>query len=139
MLKEGTCKCGLECPLDIDNVFDFDMTWYARGLSLSPGNEQMLYWGSEAAETEGSRNWMGVQSPAIEAMIERLLTSESQDDFVAAVKALDRALTTGRYVIPAWHAPVSRIAHVKELQYSETLPMYGDWLGFQPEIWWYAE
>ena len=121
------------------NVFDFDMTWYARGLSLSPGNEQNLYWGSEAADTEGSRNWMGVKSPAAEAMIERLLTSASQEDFVAATRALDRVLTTGRYVIPNWHSPISRLAHVKELKYPETLPMYGDWIGFQPDVWWYEE
>ncbi len=120
-------------------VFDFDMAWYVRGLSLSPGNEQNLYWSAEAADTEGSRNWMGMKSPAAEAMIERLLTSESQEDFVAAVKALDRVLTTGRYVIPTWHSPISRIAHAKELKYPEDLPMYGDWIGFQPDVWWYEE
>jgi peptide/nickel transport system substrate-binding protein len=120
-------------------VFDFDMTWYARGLSLSPGNEQNLYWGSEAADTEGSRNWMGVKSPAAEAMIERLLTSASQEDFVAAVKALDRVMTSGRYVIPTWHSPISRLAHVKELKFPDKLPMYGDWIGFQPDVWWYEE
>lgn len=121
------------------NAFDFDMTWYSRGLSLSPGNEQNLYWGSEAADTEGSRNWMGMKSPAAEAMIERLLTSESQDAFVAATKALDRVLTSGRYVVPVWHVPVARIAHVKELRYPKQLPMYGDWIGFQPDVWWYEE
>jgi len=121
------------------NVFDFDMTWYARGLSLSPGNEQTLYWGSEAADTEGSRNWMGMKSPAAEAMIERILTSSSQDDFVAATKALDRVLTSGRYVIPSWHSPIARIAHIKELKFPENLPMYGDWIGFQPDVWWYEE
>ena len=72
-------------------------------------------------------------------MIERLLTSDSQDDFLAATRALDRVLTTGRYVIPVWHSPVSRIAHAKELRYSSDLPMYGDWLGFQPDVWWYEE
>ncbi len=120
-------------------VFDFDMTWYARGLSLSPGNEQNLYWGAAAADAEGSRNWMGMKSPAAEAMIERLLTSESQEDFRAATKALDRVLTSGRYVIPSWHSPISRLAHVKELKFSENLPMYGDWIGFQPDVWWYEE
>jgi len=120
-------------------AFDFDMAWYRRGLSLSPGNEQKLYWGSELANEEGSRNWMGVQSPAIDAMIERLLTSESQEDFRAATKALDRLLTAGRYVIPVWYSNISRIAHVKELHYPENIPMYGDWLGFQPEVWWYED
>ena len=121
------------------NAFDFDMTWYRRGLSLSPGNEQMLYWGIEAADTEGSRNWMGIRSPAAEAMIGKLLTSTSRDDFLAATRALDRVLTTGRYVLPVWHVPVSFLAHRKELRYSEDLPVYGDWLGFQPEVWWWEE
>lgn len=121
------------------NKFDFDMTWFERGLSLSPGNEQMLYWGSEAAETEGSRNLMGMKSPAAEAMIQALLTSESQEDFLAATRALDRILTAGRYVVPIWYNPVARIAHAKELKYPETLPMYGDWIGFQPDVWWYEE
>lgn len=121
------------------NAFDFDMTWYVRGLSLSPGNEQNLYWSAEAADTEGSRNWMGMKSPAAEAMIDRLLTSKSREEFVAAARALDRVLTTGRYVVPVWHVPVSRIAHAKELRYPSKLPMYGDWIGFQPDVWWYEE
>jgi peptide/nickel transport system substrate-binding protein len=72
------------------DAFDFDMTTYRRGVSLSPGNEQRLYWGCDMVETEGSRNLMGACNPAIEAMIDRMLTSESQDDYVAAVRALDR-------------------------------------------------
>lgn len=122
------------------NAFDFDMTWYARGLSLSPGNEQSLYWSSEAADTEGSRNWMGAKNPAIEGMIDAMLNAQSRDDYVAAVRALDRVLISGRYVIPSWHSPISRIAHAKQLQYaSDKLPAYGDWIGFQPDVWWYEE
>lgn len=122
------------------NTFDFDMTWYQRGVpSLSPGNEQFLYWGSEAADVEGSRNWAGIQSPAVDAIISQLLVSESTDDYRAAVKALDRTLISGRYIVPIWHQPIARLAHVKELRYSDTLPMYGDWIGFQPDVWWYEE
>lgn len=120
-------------------AFDFDMAPYIRGLSLSPGNEQKLYWGAEMADEPGSRNWMGVKSPAIDGMIDTLLTSQDQDDFRAATKALDRLLTAGRYVIPIWYSNVSHIAHVKELHYPEHVPMYGDWLGFQPDVWWYEK
>ncbi len=120
-------------------AFDFDMAWYRRGLSLSPGNEQKLYWGSELADAEGSRNWMGVKSPAIDAMIDNILTAESQEDFRAATRALDRMLTAGRYVIPVWYSNVSRLAHIRELHYPEHIPMYGDWLGFLPDTWWYQE
>jgi peptide/nickel transport system substrate-binding protein len=119
--------------------FDFDMMPYVWGLSLSPGNEQKLYWGSARADEEGSRNRMGVKSPAVDAMIDAILTSESQEEFRAAAKALDRLLTAGRYVIPIWYSNVAHIAHVKELHYPERLPMYGDWIGFQPEVWWWEE
>ena len=115
------------------------MAWYRRGLSLSPGNEQKLYWGSEMADEPGSRNWMGVKSPAVDAMIDQILNSASQDDFRAATKALDRILTAGRYVIPVWYSNVSRLAHIRQLRYPERIPMYGDWLGFLPDLWWYEE
>lgn len=120
-------------------VFDFDMAWYQRGLSLSPGNEQYLYWGGDSANTEGSRNWMGVKTPVIDALIDEMLNAGSNDNFVSAVRALDRVLTSGRYVIPLWFTPDARIAHVKELKYPAALPMYGDWIGFQPDVWWYDE
>jgi len=120
-------------------VYDFDMAYYRRGTSLSPGNEQMLYWGSAGVEQPGTRNWMGMNSPAAEAMITTLLTSDSRETFVAATRALDRVLTSGRYVVPIWTRTVSTIAHVKELKYPERLPIYGDWLGFQPDVWWFEE
>jgi peptide/nickel transport system substrate-binding protein len=121
------------------NGFDFDMAWYTRGLSLSPGNEQLLYWGTDAADTPGSRNWMGVKSPAIEALVNEMLNASSQDDFVAAVRALDRVLTTGRYVLPVWHSPYSRLAHSAKLKFPKNTPVYGDWIGFQPDVWWYED
>jgi len=101
-------------------------TYYRRGLSLSPGNEQFAYYGSERADDAGGRNLMGVKSAAADAMIERLLTSESQDDFRAAVKALDRVLTT-------------RLAQVRELKHPEYIPIFGDWPGWQPDVWWWQE
>jgi peptide/nickel transport system substrate-binding protein len=121
------------------NDYDFDMTHFIRSLSLSPGNEQMLYWGAFGVTEPGTRNWMGMNSPAAEAMIQTMLTSTDPADFTAATRALDRVLTTGRYVVPIWYSDVSRIAHAKTLRYPETLPIYGDWLGFQPDVWWYEK
>lgn len=121
------------------NAFDFDMAHYKRGLSLSPGNEQRLYWGSSVVDAPGSRNWMGVSSPAVDAMIETMLAATSQEEFMAAVKALDRVLMAGRYVVPIWYSDVSRIAHARVLHYPERVPIYGDWLGFQPDVWWHAD
>ena len=119
--------------------YDFDMTHMVRALSLSPGNEQWLYWGSSAADQPGTRNLMGARNPAIDALIERLLTATSQEEFVAATRALDRVLTTGRYVVPLWFSPVSRLAHDRRLHFPDTIPIYGDWMGFQPELWWFEE
>jgi len=121
------------------NAYDFDMTHYIRSLSLSPGNEQTLYWGSAGVTEPGTRNWLGMNSPAAEAMIKALLTATDPEEFTAATRALDRVLTSGRYVVPIWYSDVSRIAHAKQLHYPDRLPIYGDWLGFQPDVWWYKE
>ena len=121
------------------NAYDFDMTHYIRSLSLSPGNEQTLYWGSAGVTEPGTRNWMGMNSPAAEAMIKTLLTATDPEEFTAATRALDRVLTSGRYVVPIWYSDVSRIAHAKQLHYPDQLPIYGDWLGFQPDVWWYQD
>ena len=120
-------------------AYDFDMTHYIRSLSLSPGNEQTLYWGALGITEPGTRNWMGMNSPAAEAMIKTMVTSKDRTEFVAATQALDRILISGRYVVPFWYSSVSRMAHVKQLQFPAKLPVYGDWLGFQPEVWWYQE
>jgi peptide/nickel transport system substrate-binding protein len=119
--------------------FDFDLTYYRRALSLSPGNEQQFYWGSEAAELTGSRNWMGAKSPAVDAMVQAMLSAEGHDDFVAAVRALDRALMAQRYVIPFWQFNSGRIAHLREMKYPDTLPIYGDGPRYMPELWWWQD
>lgn len=119
------------------NEFDFDLTRVRRELSLSPGNEQRLYWGAAGAAQPGSRNLMGIASAAVDAMIDHMLTVEEPEDFVAATRALDRLLTAGRYVIPIWSFDKGRIAHAKELHFPDKLPIYGDRTGFMPDVWWY--
>jgi peptide/nickel transport system substrate-binding protein len=119
--------------------FDFDLTYFRRSLSLSPGNEQQFYWGSASAALEGSRNLMGVQNPAVDAMVDTMLTAASQEDFQAAIRGLDRALMAGRYVIPFWQFTTGRIAHVKQMKRPEALPIYGDGPNYMPEVWWWQE
>ncbi len=122
------------------DAFDFDMTYILRTMSLSPGNEQNLYWSSEAADTPGSRNWMGVKSPAIDAMIEAMLSARTQEDSGTAAQALDRLLTAGRYVVPFWFADKNLIVHRKELKHPEIVQLYGDWgNSYLPALWWYEE
>jgi peptide/nickel transport system substrate-binding protein len=119
--------------------FDFDITTFRRALSLSPGNEQKFYWGSEAADQEGSRNLMGARNPVIDAMIDEMLNARDSADFVAATRALDRVLTAGRYVIPFWSYTEGRIAHVRQMKYPATLPIYGDGAQWMPEVWWWSD
>ena len=134
-------------PEPVDNAqyvgrqssFDFDLTKVRRELSLSPGNEQKLYWGSAGANQPGSRNLMGIASPAVDAMIDTMLSVTDPEDFVAATRALDRLLIAGRYVIPIWSFDKGRIAHKRALKFPQTLPIYGDRTGFMPDVWWYQE
>jgi peptide/nickel transport system substrate-binding protein len=121
------------------DVYDYDMIYYRWGLSLSPGNEQRSYWGCEAGLVDGGRNLHGGCNPAIEAMIDEMLSASSQEDYRAAVRALDRILISGRYVVPFHHNPISRIAYDAELNYPDTIPIYGDWIGWQPDVWWVEE
>lgn len=117
-------------------TFDFDMTDIRRQVSLSPGNEQRLYWGVESADQNGSRNLMGVKNPAIDAMVDAMLASRGSDDFTAAVRALDRILTAGRYVIPIFMYDKARVAHDAALKYPDEIPIYGDSVNWLPEVWW---
>ena len=121
------------------NAYDFGMTWLSRVVSLSPGNEMKLYFGSDGVTEPGTRNWMGANSPAIDRLIDALLSAPTQEEFAATVQALDRVLTSGRYIIPIWYAKVSRLAHASRLKYPERIQLYGDWPGFQPDVWWSEE
>ncbi|WP_425452362.1 extracellular solute-binding protein [Roseovarius spongiae] len=123
-----------------ERSFDFDLTFMRRDLSLSPGNEQYLYWGAEGADTPGGRNLMGMKSAAADAMIAAMLSARTHEEFVTATRALDRVLISGRYVIPIHSYAVGRIAHKRQLHYpADRLPLYGDGVGFLPEVWWYAD
>ena len=119
--------------------FDFDMTFFRVALSLSPGTEQRYYWGSAAADQPGSRNLMGVKSPAIDAMIDTMLSAREAEDFTAATRALDRLLISGRYVIPFWQFDEGLIAHDRRMKYPDRIPLYGDGPNFMPEVWWWDE
>ncbi|QFT59878.1 Heme-binding protein A precursor [Sulfitobacter sp. THAF37] len=119
-------------------TFDFDMTTFRRALSLSPGTEQRYYWGTQAASQPGSGNLMGIESPAVDAMIDTMLTAREADEFTNAVRGLDRVLTAGRYVIPFWQFDEGLIAHRAEMTYPDHIPLYGDGPNFMPEVWWWA-
>jgi peptide/nickel transport system substrate-binding protein len=114
-------------------TYDFDMIQYRWDESLSPGNEQAFYWGSAAADQQGSRNYMGARSPAIDAMIVALLRATAREDFVAAVRALDRVLMSGSYVVPLFYLPQHWVAHWSRVRHPDRTSLSG----FLPENWWY--
>jgi peptide/nickel transport system substrate-binding protein len=114
-------------------TFDFDMLRYQWSESLSPGNEQSFYWGSAAAAEPGSRNYMGVRSKAVDAMIGALLAAESREDFIAAVRALDRVLMSGLFVVPLFHLPEQWVARWGHINRPATTSLFG----YLPETWWH--
>jgi peptide/nickel transport system substrate-binding protein len=112
--------------------YEFDVMPYTWQQSLSPGNEQAFYFGSEAADVPGTRNYMGAKNPAIDAMIAALLAAREREEFVAAVRALDRVLMSGNYVLPLFHLPDQWIARWPAIERPQTLSLYGTPL----ETWW---
>ncbi len=113
-------------------AFDFDMIQNRWPASLSPGNEQSFRWSSAAADAEGSFNYPGVKSPAVDAMIAALLAAKTREDFVSAVRTLDRVLMSGAYVLPLFHLPEQWIAYWRQLHYPKVTPGYGA----QIDSWW---
>ncbi|MBP5858989.1 ABC transporter substrate-binding protein [Marivibrio halodurans] len=115
----------------VDN-FDFDMTIELFGQSHSPGNEQLDFWGSAAADRPGSRNAIGIKNPAIDTLIEKLIASPDRETLVARTKALDRALLWNFYLIPMYHSEADRYIYWDKFGIPETVPSQG----MTPEIWW---
>jgi peptide/nickel transport system substrate-binding protein len=112
--------------------YDFDMIYNVWDQSLSPGNEQSFYWGSASADLPGTRNYMGVRSKAVDAMIAAILGAHSRADLVAAVRALDRVLISGTYIVPLFYRPGQWVARWRRIAHpNETAAT-----GYRPETWW---
>jgi microcin C transport system substrate-binding protein len=114
--------------------FDFDMTVAVFAQSLSPGNEQADYWGSESADTPGSRNLAGVRDPVVDELIARLIAAPDRPSLIARTRALDRVLLWSHYVIPHWHITAFRVAYWDRFSRPAVSPKYA--LGF--DAWWIA-
>jgi microcin C transport system substrate-binding protein len=115
-------------------TFDYDIIVGSWGQSLSPGNEQRDFWGSEAAKRNGSRNYVGIADPAIDKLIEAIIFAPDRPALVTACKALDRALIWNHYVVPMWYINYERTARWDRFGRPDTLPAYS--VGF-PSIWWW--
>jgi microcin C transport system substrate-binding protein len=115
--------------------FDFDIIISSWGQSLSPGNEQRDFWGSPAAKTPGSRNLLGIENPAVDALIDRIIFARSRAELVAATRALDRVLLWNFYVVPQWTYGKERTARWDRFGRPDIMPTYG--ASDFPAIWWW--
>jgi len=117
-------------------AFDFDIITDLWGQSLSPGNEQREYWGSQAADQQGSRNTIGIKNPAVDALIEKVIFAKDRDTLVAATRALDRVLLWNFYVVPQFTYGFMRYARWDRFGHAP-LPKYAR--SGLPALWWYDE
>ena len=115
--------------------FDFDIITNSWGESLSPGNEQRGFWGSQVADQPGSRNYAGIKNPAVDALIDRVIFAKSRDELVAATKALDRVLLWNHYVVPQWTYGKQRTVRWDRFGRPDKMPEYG--AAAFPTIWWW--
>ncbi len=114
------------------DTFDFDVIVSTYGQSLSPGNEQRSYWGSQAADTEGGYNYMGIKDPVIDELVEKVISAADRNSLITAVKALDRVLQWGHWLIPHWHAKFDRVAYWNFFGRPKVTPVQGN----QFLAWW---
>ena len=115
--------------------YDYDMIQNTWSSSLSPGNEQLFRWSTASAKTPGTYNFAGVENPAADAMIQAMLEAKTEEDFVSAVRALDRVLLSGDYVIPLFFVPKQWVAYWTRLQHPEVTPLFG----YNVDSWWSAD
>jgi microcin C transport system substrate-binding protein len=113
-------------------AFDFDMMVANWGQSSSPGNEQRDFWGSAAAGTPGSRNYTGIASPAVDALIDAVIAAPDRESLVQRTRALDRVLLRSHLVVPNWHSPVDRFVFWDKFGFPEPPPMQGT----STDFWW---
>ena len=113
---------------------DFDILVYNYYASLSPGNEQAYYWGSEAATTQGSRNYAGIQDAGLDNAIQALTQARESEAFETAARALDRALMSGHYFVPLFHNPAQWVAMSNNIETPASHSLYGA----RVDSWWFA-
>ena len=114
------------------DTYDFDVIVGGFGQSLSPGNEQRSFWGSASADIEGGRNTIGIKDPVIDELIEKVIAAPNRKALVTSVRALDRLLQWGHWVIPHWHAKYDRIAYWDKFGRPTITPLQGN----QFVAWW---
>ncbi|MCP3405084.1 extracellular solute-binding protein [Bradyrhizobium sp. CCGB01] len=115
--------------------FDFDMTIQRFSMSATPGDAMRAFFSSQVAATKGSYNLAGVASPAIDAMIEKIMAADNREDLTVACRAFDRLFRAGRYWVPQWYNKTHRLAYWDQYGHPQKLPRYANGVG-APDIWW---
>jgi microcin C transport system substrate-binding protein len=115
--------------------WDYDMIVAVWPESLSPGNEQRDFWSSAAADMQGSRNYIGIKNPAVDALIEQLIFAKNREELVATTRALDRVLLWNDYVVPQFTTDKIRTARWDRFAHAEPLPSYAG--AAFPTVWWW--
>ncbi len=141
-LKENLKRLGIKSTtrtveptqyLNRVDEFDYDMIIGTLRQSHSPGNEQRDFWGSETAEQEGSRNYIGIQDTVIDEVIEKIVQAKTRDELITVTRALDRILLWNHFVIPQWHIRADRVVWWDKFGIPEIKPKY--YVGYS--TWWY--
>ncbi|MFA5958419.1 extracellular solute-binding protein [Hyphomicrobium sp.] len=112
--------------------FDYDMIQNTWPSSLSPGNEQLFRWSAKTADSKGSFNFAGVKNPAADAMIDAMLAANGETDFISSVRALDRVLLSGDYVVPLFYTPRQWVPYWARLKHPDKTPLFG----YSVDTWW---
>jgi microcin C transport system substrate-binding protein len=142
--KPSLARLGIDVTMrSVDDIqyenrlrtFDFDIMVAAWPQALSPGNEQRDLWSSQAADTPGSRNYVGIKNPAVDALIERVIFAKSRGELVAATRALDRVLLSNHYVVPQFTHDKLCAARWDRFGRPDPLPEYGG--AAFPTVWWW--
>ena len=117
--------------------FDYEATILGIPQSLSPGNEQRYYWGSNTIDQEGSRNYMGISNPAIDAIIELVINAKTHQEQITATRALDRILLHSHFAVPLHHSDKFRVAYWNKFSRPEIPPKYDYQFIYGPYFWWH--
>ena len=117
-------------------TFEFDMMVSSYSQSQSPGNELYNYWHSRSAKQEGSRNLIGITDPVVDALIDEVVFAGDRHKLVTAVRALDRVLLHGEYIVPNWYINVHRVAYWDKFEQPKTLPLYYEAESWAVSSWW---
>lgn len=114
------------------STFDYDMIQNTWPASLSPGNEQLFRWSAKTANAQGSFNFAGVKNPAADAMIDAMLAADTEPEFISSVRALDRVLLSGDYVVPLFYTPAQWVPYWARLHHPDKTPLFG----YAVDTWW---